>query len=213
MSDSSGSDRFYQWNPFPYEGYWFLEPVKGTEAYRLQCVLSSGERFAHELPVLDLAVVEPGEPMDFSRTALGMTVVSSRAADLLRRVAANDVELFPCRIDGLDRGFQVVNIVTPLDCVDRARSKLLVPGDPDGTTTDMFAWVIDPVRTAGHALFRLDNEEATIVVSEVLKEEIMRQRLVGPGLIELDGEGLNNLMPGYEPKPTKKPSRQTRRHT
>jgi hypothetical protein len=197
------NEPFYQWDPFPYLGYWLLEPVHGSEAHELDIVLNKGTRLS-QASLLDYHVDVPGAPMDLGITAMGIPIVSPRAAVLLLHAAADDVQLIPCRIDGVDRGFQVVNIVTRLDCVDRVRSKLITIGGPAGTSLDGIpSWIIDPARAAGHALFRLDNEHRTIVVSEALKEEIVRQRMVGPGLIELDGEGLRNLMPGYKPKPAK----------
>jgi hypothetical protein len=196
-----GSERFYKWLGFPYVGHWLLEPPKGSETFRIQFSFLNGRRLQEVPPMLDLTVVGPGKPMDFGRTAMGIPVVSPRAADLLHRVAPNDVQLIPSRIDGRDLGFSVVNVVTRLDCVDRARSELITIGGPGGKSLDgVPSWIIDPVRAVGHMLFRLDNEHVTVVIADPLKQEIERQRMVGPGMVELDGKELRQVMPGYEPE-------------
>ena len=201
MRRRGGSQHFYKWIGFPYEGHWLLEPVPGSEAFHIQFTLMEGRR-QHDLPqAAELTVAGPGDPMDFGRTALGIPVVSRRAADLLLGVAGADVQFIPTRIDGVDRGFSLVNVVTRLDCVDPRRSKRITIQAPGGRSLGRVpSWVIDPVRAGDHALFRLDNEPMTIIVSDALREQIERQGMVGPGLVELDGEELRQVMPGYRPK-------------
>jgi hypothetical protein len=198
---SSTDARFYKWIKFPYVGYWHVEPAQGVDPIRLQFSLLTGEPLDDPPAILDFAVITPGKPMDFATTALGLPVASPRASTVLLRVAPGDVQLIPCRIDNEYGGFNVVNIVTRLDCADRPRSKVIVPGDPDGGLGDMVAWIVDPGRVGEHTLFRLDNEHLTIVLAETLKQEIEREHLVGPGMVEMDGEERRYIKPGFMADP------------
>src|SRR2546421_980163 len=129
MRRRAETQRFYKWVAFPYAGHWLLDVHAGT--FRLELRLTQGTPLA-DPPTLDLAVVTPGKPMDFGRTPMGLPVVSAGAAELLLRMAPDDVQLVACRIDGSDRGFRVVNIIARLDCVDRHRSKRITIGGPRG---------------------------------------------------------------------------------
>jgi hypothetical protein len=57
-------------------------------------------------------------------------------------------------------------------------------------------YIIDPVRAAGHRLFRLHDVPAVIVIDEVLKQAIVSEGFVGPGLVRLDGVEANYIYPG-----------------
>jgi hypothetical protein len=187
--------RFYKWVVFPYHDHWLLEIVAACA--RAEFDLVKGKRVTGWPAGIDLGVVKPGKEMDFSTAVMGVPVASPRAAALLRRIAPDDVQLIPCRIDGADRGFSVVNVVSLLDSVDRKRSRVIVPAG--GGLRAMHGWVIDPAKAEAHVLFRLKKDPMALVVGEALKDEIERQKMVGPGLVELDGEVLRNVMPGYEP--------------
>ena len=192
------TQRFYAWVGFPYVGHWLVDPGEESEAVRMHYALINGRPLDNPPAVLDFTIAGPGKAMDFGMTAMGVPVVSPGGAELLRRVAEADVQLIPCRIDGEDSGFSVVNIIARLDCIDRARSRLIVPGDPDGIIKDVFYWVIDAARTNGHMLFRLEDDKFTVVIAEPMKREIERGGFVGPGMVELDGEQLRHSMPGLQ---------------
>lgn len=193
---TSKAKRFYKWVKFPYWDHWLLD-VARPDTLRLDVILADGRRIVDPPPAVAFRVVQAGKPMDFGSTPMGLPVASPRARELLRRQAPSDVQLIPCRIDGVDNGYCVVNIVSRLDCVDLHRSKLIIPAM--GSAGAMHGWIIDADKAGDHAVFRLDNEPTTIVLSEALKREIERQQLIGPGLVELDGEELNNVMPGFGP--------------
>src|SRR5439155_6086686 len=96
--------RFYKWFEAPYAGHWFLNPVEDWASSPLQWELVKGAPLAGAPAFIDLTISTPGTPMDFGCTAMGIPVVSSPAADVLRRVAPADVQLIPCRIAGAQRG-------------------------------------------------------------------------------------------------------------
>jgi hypothetical protein len=63
--------------------------------------------------------------------------------------------------------------------------------------------VIDPARTSGSLIFRLRQAFYAIVIAEQLKDAILKEKLVGPGLMALDGSK-EQIMPGFRPKAAKR---------
>ena len=190
------STLFYKWVGFPYHGHWLLKPV-APDGLGLQIALTRGCPVDNTTDAIRLIVITSGTPMDFNTTPMGLPVVSERAADLLRRLAGSDVQLIRCRIDSVEADYYAANIIVRLDCIDRLRSQVIIPATE--SLRAMHGWVINPAKAGDHVIFRLDNEPTTIVISNALKDEIERQQLVGPGLVELDGEELKNVMPGFRP--------------
>ncbi len=188
-------DRFYRWFTFPYAGHRLVEmpePPQGVLSVRL----TEGRRLELPPEVIQLAIITPGIPMDFGATPRGIVTVSERGAEVLRRVAPDDVQLIPARIAGTPDAQWVANIVSRRDCVDPDRSSVEAVCGGFGTV-DVASYVIDPARTGDSQLFRLHGDLQTIIVAERLKRAIFKAGLVGPGLDVLGSDPEETLMPGF----------------
>jgi hypothetical protein len=189
------ANRFYEVVKFPYVGCWSLTLVDESPRGDTEYSLKIGQRLEDVPRSLDLAVFGHGKPMDFSVTHMGIPVVSERAANLLREVAPDDVQLISARIEGVTDPYWVVNIISFLDCIDHERSGVVPVEGPGGGFITAPDYVVDPKRVGDSQLFRLKEDYVKIIMAEKLKSEILSRGLIGPGLASLEPEP-EEIMPG-----------------
>lgn len=131
---------------------------------------SMGQHAAEE--AVPFIVDVEGEVVDFNPTAFGSIVVSSEMAELLSRFASSEIQRIPAVVRGADGDWEVLNVVSVVDCIDHKRSKIQYfpldhaekPGKPRG----IMNLVLDPDRAKGHHVFKpMDWLVATIVSADV----------------------------------------------
>lgn len=113
-----------------------------------------------------------GEIVDFNPTAFGSIVVSSEMAEILFRFASSEIQRIPAVVRGAVGDWEVLNVVSIVDCIDHERSKIQYfpldhpekPGKPRG----IMKLVLDSDRAKGHHVFKpMDWLVATIVSADV----------------------------------------------
>jgi hypothetical protein len=184
---------FYDVISFPYEGHWLVDLRDAPVALHL--ALSEGVPLGPLPESVDVEIVEAGKPMDFSFTPMGIPVVSSRAAVVLDRVWAADVQLIRARIPDVTAQYWLVNVRTRLECLPGPQEMMRVPA-PGGGFLGVPRYRIDPALAAGRAIFRLAHRPADLLLSDALVEAIRRENLVGPAVHSVDGAYDDILMPG-----------------
>jgi hypothetical protein len=188
---------FYDVISFPYEGHWLVDLRDAPVAQHL--ALSEGVPL-HPLPdSIDVEIVEAGKPMDFSFTPMGIPVVSARAAVVLDRVWAADVQLIRARIADVTPQYWLVNVRTRLDCLPGPQETMRVPA-PCGGFLGVQRHRIDPALASGHAIFRLTQRPEDLLLSDALVEAIRLENLVGPAVHPVDGAYDDILMLGLSPE-------------
>ncbi len=170
------STRFYRpWFDSRDRAQWFLgdpHDVAGREVDPF--VFTVGERV--EVPDgLVVPVDNPGHPVDFSFGSFAMPVVTEPVGALLESVAAADVQRIPVRVQGRSEPYEILNVVTVVDCIDRERTngKLWTEEDDEpsklGGYRMVFELWLDPDRIGGAQIFRLAERHVVMAVTEDVK--------------------------------------------
>jgi hypothetical protein len=134
------------------------------------------------------ATIESGEQeVDFTTTFYGFCVVSEKFANLLALEKISDCLIVPLAFDKvLSQKFYLLVDSLRYDCVDEINSdfqKFLEndPVRPDlaGRYRAFFKLIIDASKTENADFFRLVNEDATVIVSQKIKEIYDNNNLTG----------------------------------
>jgi hypothetical protein len=115
---------------------------------------------------------------DFSFAMFFVPVVSARVADVLRRVAGEDVQLFDAEVEGRREPQFLVNLAHASDCMDESRGDMeRIPASEMDTFPgadryrNVWRLMVDPDRVGNHHLFRIDGR---LRVSIIASEELVR---------------------------------------
>ncbi len=121
-----------------------------------------------------------GPAPKFTLAAFDMPVVACELAQAMEKLAPAAIERFPVTIgDGID-GFEVINVVGIVDCVDESRTEVMKWTDRDGRPDKVGKYrmltnlSIDPTRARDKHIFRIDDWEIALIVSEEMKS-VMQQ--------------------------------------
>lgn len=128
-------------------------------------------------------VFAEGTKTDYTPTAFLTTVVSKRLADLWESFGPHDIQRIPASVDGVENEWEVINILTCIDCIDYQRSKasFYPPNDPErpNKPRGFLKLVLDPVRIGEHHIFQPIDWEVVTVVSEDLKHAMQEAGMTG----------------------------------
>ncbi len=124
---------------------------------------------------LVVPVDNPGHPLDFSFGSSDMPVVTEPVGALLDGIASDDVQRIPVRVQGRTEPYEILNVVTVVDCIDRERTngKLWTEEDDEpsklgGYRTVYELW-LDPDRIGAARIFRLAGWLVVMAVTEDMK--------------------------------------------
>lgn len=122
-----------------------------------------------------LEIGQHGKEVQFQLAAFGMPVVSCKIARVVREIAPGDVEFFPIEIAGAEGDYEIMNVISLLDCLDETRSDFSVWQEEDGRPDLLGQYQlistarIDGARAAGHQLFRLSKFHVSLFVSDQIR--------------------------------------------
>ena len=131
------------------------------------------------------SLYQSGRPLEFTFNVSSVPVVSSRIADLISKMAAVDIQRVPVLIDPDLGGYEIINLVSRVPCIDTKASRIMwwteADGRPDkvGQPQMITKLAIDPDRVGGHDIFRLQSWEGPLIVSERLKRALEAERVTG----------------------------------
>ena len=113
-----------------------------------------------------------GEIVDYNVTAFGSIVVSSKMAEILCRIASTEIQRIPAAVRGADGDWEVLNVVSVVDCIDHDRSRIqyfpLDHAEKPAKPRAIIKLVLDLDRAKGHHVFKpMDWLVATIVSADV----------------------------------------------
>jgi hypothetical protein len=111
------------------------------------------------------------------------TIVSSRLADLWQRIAGKDIQRIPADVEGDDGEWEVINIVSCVECISHEQSKITYypdrhpekPGKPSG----VLKLVLDPDRIGDHHIFHPKDWETVTIVSDSVKRAMEEMGATG----------------------------------
>lgn len=133
-----------------------------------------GRRIDDARPI-PFEIVQEGVRQDFNVTPFSPTVVSRRMADVLASLAPDDIQRLPARVYGeLAGDWEVVNVVTCLDCIDHRRSIITYyppdhrfhPGEPRG----VLRLVVDPAPARDRHVFLPKGWPVAVIASQVVRD-------------------------------------------
>lgn len=121
-----------------------------------------------------------GQRIDHYHSAFGAIVVSKRLAVQWESIAGADIQRIPAFVEGDSGEWEVINIVSCVDCIDHKRSKITYytdkhperPGKPRG----VLRLVLDRERIGNHHIFHPKDWEVVTIVSDAVKRamEVMQ---------------------------------------
>lgn len=125
---------------------------------------------------LRIARRRAGDPMSFTLADFDMPVVSAALGAEIERLAPNEVQRIPLRVDGNDDDFEILNVVRLVDALDHHRSKVTYWGPDDGRPDRIgmpkmvIDLAVDPERVGSAAIFRLENWRIALIVSDAVAD-------------------------------------------
>lgn len=158
---------------------WFLGEPASAASTTIDARLFTDARVYHGPLPADLPIKQHGRPVQFLLAAFDMPVVSTRVADIVEQHAPGEIQRFPVTLDGRVRGYEILNVLTAVACVDETRTKIerWKPEDdrPDkvGQYRAIYNLTVDPLRAAGRHIFRLAEWDIALIVSDTLRRALL----------------------------------------
>jgi hypothetical protein len=113
-------------------------------------------------------------------------VLSSHAAQVLRPLARDEIELIPACIEGEAADYFVLNILSVVKCLNEHKTRYVKKWTANSSRPEraggysmLLGIVIDPSDAVGHNLFRLGGSVGHIIASRAVKEAFERAGLTG----------------------------------
>ncbi|WP_223783515.1 imm11 family protein [Myxococcus sp. AS-1-15] len=157
---------------------WLVETPTRTsgEAFEEPWLFTDG-RVLEDPGSIRSQVSHPGTKRAFVFGGVERTpIVSEALANVFRKLAPGDVQLFPVTVEGAPERFFVVNATKVVDAIDEARCREVHHDDGDAPAPGYegeYSWIyglrIDPAKTEGAQVFRLKRFKVAFVVSEDIK--------------------------------------------
>ncbi len=128
-------------------------------------------------------IVDKGLATDFNLANFNIPIVSKRLGDVVESVAKNQIQRIPISI-GDDRGWEILNILNLVECLDYERSVIdyhaEIPSDPaivetlknSGKPRGVRLLRIDGRKACGFHIFRISDWTIPIIVSAALKNAL-----------------------------------------
>lgn len=174
-----------------YAGRWFLRgPVHsdGSE--------SDPRAFIRGLPVptladIEIAMRQPGQPMDFTLADFDMPVVTRALGAAIDKFAPGVAQRIPVRVAGSVGEFDILNVTRVVRCLDEKRSSIQYWTAQDGrpekvgqyrTIVDLS---VDADCASGETLFRLEGWTIALIASDSLRVKLEQEGFTGFAFTEL----------------------------
>ena len=152
--------------------------------------LDDGVKLFHD--VVHCAVSHRGTPLDFTLTSFNSPVVREPLARRIDEVASEkSIQFVDLIIPGYD-GFEGLNVLSVLDCLDESRSEYIKWTEKDhradlvGRYRSVTHLSVDRNRIPEDAhIFRIERWRICLVVSEVMKEAMEAGGCLGAKFLEV----------------------------
>ena len=138
------------------------------------------EKIIAVVPPLRVSRRRDGYPLDFTFADGDMPVVTTRVGHILASLAEADIQRFPVQIDQEGSDFEIINVVSLIDCIDVERSEIQwfeegndVRPDLAGTPEMITKLIIDPNRVGDQChVFRVEDWDVAVIVSDLVKKAL-----------------------------------------
>lgn len=157
---------------------WFLDEPLSARGKEIDArEFTYGQPYAGPRPER-VPIGQAGPPVEFNMAAFDMPVVSQEIARRLSVIAPREIECFPVAVGSSIVRYAILNAVHREACVDEQHSIIMrwMPGDgrPDlvGTYRMVSNLRIDPALTHNRDIFRIQDWEVALIVSERIKDAL-----------------------------------------
>ncbi|MGI8982210.1 MAG: imm11 family protein [Pirellulaceae bacterium] len=136
-------------------------------------------------PPLIVTVRSGVRPLDFTYASFDMPIVTANVAAILAAAGGLDIQRFPVLVDGQQGRHEIINVVSRVRCIDAERSDVMwwteVDKRPDkmGTAKMITNLTIDPRRVGKQQIFRPEEWDVAIIVSDVIRKSLERENVSG----------------------------------
>lgn len=140
---------------------------------------------------LRIACTVPGMPLDYSIGGLNVPIVHARVAEVFTRLAPRAVQLVPVEIEGQSDPYFILVVTRLVRCIDETASEIERWTPENGVPEMVGEYMsvrdlhIDRSRVGDEHLFRLQDWEVVILVSEELKDALERIQATGVKFTEV----------------------------
>ncbi|MFP2912650.1 imm11 family protein [Pyxidicoccus sp. 3LFB2] len=134
---------------------------------------------------LRISCTEPGTPLDYSLGGLNVPIVHARVAEVFTRLAPQAVQLLPVEIEGQSEPYFILVVTRRVRCIDESASEIERWTEANGVPEVVGEYMsvrdlhIDKSRVGNEQIFRLQDWEVVILVSEELKDALERSQATG----------------------------------
>jgi hypothetical protein len=158
---------------------WFLDEPLSEAGEQIDArEFRYGRPYVGLLPVR-VPIQQEGRVVKFTLAAFDMPIVSDDVAQIVQRIAPEEVECFPVLVGAaMISGYAILNAVCQEACVDEERSEFMrwMPEDgrPDkvGKYRMISEIVIDSTRTHHRHIFRIEDFVVALIVSDKIKRAL-----------------------------------------
>lgn len=157
---------------------WFLDEPRTANGSEIDA-----REFTYGRPYLGprparVPIDQAGPRVQFHLAAFDMPVVTQEIAQLVEKIGPGEIECFPVTVDASIFGYVILNVVHREGCVDESRSEIIRWKPDDGRPEEVgkykmiYNLTIDPTLTHSRHIFRVDDWEIALIVSERIKESL-----------------------------------------
>lgn len=152
----------------------------------LRCKLWNEEKVVAVTPPLTLYRSYEGVPLDFTYTDSCMPIATKRVAEILAAIAGDDIQRFPIQVDQLDEKYEIINVISVVDCLDVQRSDTTwfeegndIRPDLAGKPWSVFPLFVDSDRVSNRNIFRIRDYTEPVIVSEAIMQAFEQAEVSG----------------------------------
>jgi len=161
-----------------YPNRWFLDEPRTEDGQLIDArEFRYGRPYQGPIPA-NVPVQQNGKCVAFNLAAFDMPVVVDQTALNIQQCARDNVQCFPVVIDQDRGGFQIVNAVARVKCLDEARSEIMKWRPEDGRPDKLGCYRmvtnlrIDPWACRNKHIFRIEGWEIALIISHEIREAI-----------------------------------------
>jgi hypothetical protein len=168
-----------------YPNRWILSPLvdDGGEPVD-ERVFTKGKR----APVhagLKLSKANSGRALDFTHGPMDLPIVRREVGQLIETLEPTAVQRIPVDVVGESSPFEILNVTSTKECIDRTQSEIRLWTADDGfpVLTGKYKAVdplrVDPKLVRGSEIFRVAGWTVALIVSEKLRQALLEAETSG----------------------------------
>lgn len=141
--------------------------------------------------IVEVPIAQGRRPIDFTFASFDMPVLKRDTAALIQTLAADGIQRVPVKNVGGYMGYEILNLLTLLKCINEKHSLISRWTESDGipSKVGMYAGIarlaLDRASIEGHEIFRIKDWELPLIVSETVKSSLERVGTSGIAFQEL----------------------------